>query len=201
MRRGVDGLARAEPGGRGHLLNQVRADIARHALVDELGRLRRLLHADHRLEDLVVDPDERAGVLGEVAVAGDDHHDGLADVPDDLAGQRVRGAAVGERRVRDEQRQRLGERAGEVLPGVDRHQPVDLDGGRDVDVADPGVGVRGPDERRLQRPGSQVVDVAALTGQQPGVLAAPDRFAEQFRGHGSSAMISAARWTDLTMFW
>ena len=59
----------------------------------------------------------------------DDHDDRLADVVHLVAGQRVAGAAVGERGVRDEQRQRLGDPGAvlgvggrEVLVGVDRDE-------------------------------------------------------------------------------
>ena len=45
-------------------------------------------------QQLVVDPDPVAGVLGDVAVGRDDHHDRLADVVDLVLGQRVRRAAV-----------------------------------------------------------------------------------------------------------
>ena len=68
--------------------------------------------ADDRLQELVVDPDPADGVLGDVAVVGDDEGDRLADVVDLVLGQRVLGAAVGQRRVRDQQRQRLGHRRG-----------------------------------------------------------------------------------------
>ena len=56
--------------------------------------------------------DDRARrVLGDVAVARDDHRDRLADVADLVARERVLRAPVGDRLVRDDQRQRLGERA------------------------------------------------------------------------------------------
>ena len=63
-------------------------------------------------QQLVVDGDPADRVLGDVAVVGDHEGDRLAHVVDLVLGQRVLGAAVGERRVRDEQRQRLGHRAG-----------------------------------------------------------------------------------------
>ena len=80
------------------------------------------LDADHRRQRLVADHDPLGGVLGQVAVLGHHHHDRLADVVHLVAGQRVLGAAVGQRRVRDQQRQRVGQRAGQVLVGVDRQQ-------------------------------------------------------------------------------
>ena len=60
-------------------------------------------------QELVLDDDRLAGVLGDVAVGRDHHDDGLADVVDLVLGQRVAGAAGVQRRVRDEQRQRLAD--------------------------------------------------------------------------------------------
>lgn len=168
VRGRVDRLPRRLAPGAGHLLHEVRADVARHVVVDQVRAPGGLLQAHDRLEHLVVDPDQRAGVLGEVAVAGDDHDDRLPDVPHDLPGQRVRRAAVGERRVRDQQRQRLGQRAGQVLPRVDRDQAVHVEGGRHVDVEDPRVGVRRPDEGGGRRARAQVVEETPPPGDQPG---------------------------------
>ena len=115
------------------------------------GTGRALVDADDHGQLLVGDPDPLGGVLGDVAVAGHDHDDGLADVVDLVAGQGVAGARVGERRVRDQQGQRLGDPAGQVVPGVDRHDAVDVERVGDVDVDDPGVGVRAAHERGGQR--------------------------------------------------
>ena len=138
---------------------------------------------DDDRQRLVAHPDPRRGVLGEVAVAGDDHDDGLADVVDLVLGQAVADARVGERGVRDEDGQRLGDPAGEVLPGVDRLDALDLPRVVDVDVDDPGVGVRAADERGLERAAAEVVEVAAVAGEQAGVLAALDLLAELAGAH------------------
>ncbi len=99
------------------------------------------------------------------------------------------GAAVGQRRVRDQQRQVLRHpRAGvldQVVVGVDRDQPVDVQGRGDVDVDDARVRVRTADERRLQRVVPQVVEVAPATGDQPGVLDARDPLPEQPGRHAA----------------
>ena len=96
------------------------ADVAGHVVVHEVRGGAGGVDADHRRQDLVADPDPADRVLGDVAVLGDDERDRLADVVDLVLGQRVLGAAVGQRRVRDQQRQRLGHRAGEVVVGLDR---------------------------------------------------------------------------------
>ena len=70
------------------------------------------------------------GVLGEVAVAGDDHDHRLADVADDVLGQRVRGAAVGAAPGAGSAAAAARPTApGQVLPGVDGDQPVHVQRG------------------------------------------------------------------------
>ena len=128
--------------------------------------------ADHGRQHLVLDDDPGGGILGQVTVLGDHHDDRLADVVDHAVGQRVPGPRGVQRRVRDQHRQRLGGRALQVLVGVDRHHALDVQRLGDVDVADPGVRVRRPDERRLESAGADadVVGVAAVAGDQPQVL-------------------------------
>jgi hypothetical protein len=178
-------------------LRIVRGDIARHVAVHEVPGRARGLDADHGGHRFVCDGNTLGSVLGEVAVAGDDHRDRFPDVIDLLASQWVRGAAVGQRRVGDEQRQRLGERSGQVVVGVDRGDPVDVEGAGDVDVDDAGVRVRRAHHRRGQRVVAQVVQERPAAGEQPAVLAAVHRFAEH-PGHEAS---SAARRTAARMFW
>ena len=184
------------------LLHHHRRRVAGDVGVHEVGGGARGVDPDHGRQRLVVDPDPADDVLGDVPVDGHHHHDGLADVVDLVARQGVLGPAVGQRGVRDQQRQRLAHPAVEVLVGVDRHQAVHLDPVGDVDVEDPGVGVRAADERHLVRVVAEVVEVAAVPGDQPRVLAPPDPGAEQLGGHAPSPrLISAARCTAATMFW
>jgi hypothetical protein len=83
----------------------------------------------------------------------------------------------------DEHRQRLGHRAGQVLVGVDRDQALDVQRRLDVDVEDAGVRVRRPHEGGGQGGVPDVVEVAALADDQPGVLAPADRLPEELRRH------------------
>ena len=75
----------------------------------------------------------------------------------------------------------------------------------DVDVDDPRVGVRRPQDGRVQHvlADAHVVHVATLAAQEALVLDPLDPFTEQPGGHqrspGSAAAISAARRTDRTM--
>ena len=165
------------------LLEQVGADVVGHVVVDERGAGAGVVDADDDGQLLVGDLDARDGVLGHVPVAGDDHDDGLADVVDLVLGQAVAGAGVGERGVGDEHRQRLGDPAGQVLPGVDGLDAVDLPRVVDVDVDDPRVGVRAAHEGGGEGVVAEVVEVAAVAGEQAGVLATLHLLAELARAH------------------
>ncbi len=66
------------------------------------------------------------GVLGDVAVRRDDHDDRLTDVVDLVLGEGERRPRRVQRGVRDEERQRLTQGAGQVLVRVDRDDPVDV---------------------------------------------------------------------------
>jgi hypothetical protein len=98
----------------------------------------------------------------------------------------------------DQHRQRLGHRAGQVLVGVDRHQAVDVEAALDVDVGDPGVGVRGAHERGGQRGVPDVVEVAALADDQPGVLAPAHRLPEELGRHRGTPDVTVMAMNALT---
>ena len=157
-----------------------------------------------------------SGVLGDVAVGRDDHRRRLADVVHHVRGQRVAGAAVGAapgagsaaaaaRRPGPSARRPAGPRRCRSATS-----PSTSSASVDVDVEDPGVRVRAAHERRRQRAVAEVVEVAPVAAQQPGVLAALHPAAEQRGrrdrllldrlldgGHGrASRASSAARSTD-----
>ncbi len=87
----------------------------------------------------------------------------------------------------------------------------------DVDVGDPGVGVRRPEDRRVEGAEGDVVDVHAATAEEAFVLDAVDLGAHQLAAHAlasgwfrdgccatsstSEPASSAARSTAFTMFW
>ncbi len=181
-------------------------DVVVHRAIGSPG----VVHPDDRRQDVVGDQHPLRRVLGEVPVAGDHHHHRLPDVVDLVAGERVAGARSVQRRVRDEQRQRLGDRAAlalvggqQVVVGVDRDEPLDLERAGGVDVGDPGVGVRAADERDPQGGLPEVVEEVRGAGDELGVLDPLHRLAEQSRRHEAprSRVISAARSTLATMFW
>jgi hypothetical protein len=159
------------------------ADVVRDVVVHGgLGRAGGV-HPDDDGQFLVRDGDPLGHVLCDVPVGGDHHDHRLADVPDDAVRQRVAGARRVQLRVGDEHRQRLGHRAGQVLVGVDRDQPLDVEAALDVDAGDAGVRVRRPHERGSEGVVADVVEVAALADDQPGVLPSADRLPEQLGRH------------------
>jgi hypothetical protein len=207
----LDGQVEGEPvrggrdrrGGVAVVLLHPGADVAGDVVVHEVGRSAGGLDADHRRQELVADPDPVDGVLGDVAVLGDHERDRLADVVDLVPGERELGAAVGECGVRDQQGQRVGHHAVEVVVRPDGVHAVEVEDVRDVDVEDPGVGVRRAEDGGVQggRPDEHVVDVAAATAEEALVLDARHLLAEELRGHEAPPWSSAARRTAATMFW
>ncbi len=149
-------------------------DVRSHLLVHERAALlARLERIEHDGQWLVVDLDQVAGVLGDVAVLGDHGRDALAvvahlldrdhvldDRPGAERGQRI--GALGDVLARDH-----GDHAGQLL------------GGLGADREDLRVGVRAADDRRVRHAGQlDVVDVAALAAQEAGILDAVDALAE-----------------------
>jgi hypothetical protein len=144
------------------LLQQVGGDVAGRVGVHEVRRLPRGGDADDRGQRLVRHADAVDDVLGDVAVARDDHHDGLADVLDLVAGEGVAGARLRQGGVRMSSGRRSEVRPGQVVPGVDADEAVDLEGVADVDAGHAGMGVRAADEGGGVRVVAEVVEVAAL---------------------------------------
>jgi hypothetical protein len=192
---------------------------------------RALVHGLHHVGDhrqlVVVDFDGLDGVGGVLAAVGHHHGDDLAHVVDAVLGHRpvvgdagVGGRLVGHDAVGDRPGARHGRRplVGQVLTGEHRLDPRQLLGRRGVDAGDAGVGDRAAHEGQPQhaRQGD-VVDVAALAGEQRGVLLAEEAAAHPALGlrlgylrhsdppwtpAGAAWRIwPAASWMALTMFW
>ena len=151
------------------------AHVAGHVLVHQARGGASGVDADDRRQHLVVDADATHGVLGDVAVVGDHERDRLTDVVDLALGERVLRAAVGQRRVRDQQRQRLGHRwrqSGEVLVGPHHVHAFDVEDVLDVDVEHLRMRMRRAQHGGVQgvRTHGDVVDVPALPAQEALVL-------------------------------
>ena len=121
-----------------------------------------------RLEDLVGRPNAFEGVLGPRPALRQNNGDGLAHVPR-LALRQGDGVMRPERG--------MGNGDGVFLPrrpqvfGGERGRGPGLQGPRDIDGFDPGMGVGRPEEGRVQGAGiGQIVYVPAVPGQQPLVL-------------------------------
>ena len=147
-----DDVGRGEGGIEVAVLGQARGDDVAHAVVPDPGAVHvvvvlrvddarvvdGLREIEHRLHELVVDPDQAQRAVGGVGVLGGDDGDLVAHVAHDLVqDQAVVGARLGVGLA--------GE--GEAPPrhvaiGVDRDDPGHLEGARGVDGADLREGVR-----------------------------------------------------------
>ena len=148
-----------------------------------------------RRERLVLDVHQRCRVLRRVARIGDDDGDGFADVHRLVFRHhqwlrrlgKVPGAMVGRDDVGGEDR-------GQVRPGEHRPHPGKLARGGGIDGHDTGMGMGAAHEGGLQQPGhAEVVDVAALPGEQRFVLEALDGGADEAGAHGSVSASAAVK--------
>ena len=165
------------------LLHHRRCDVAGNVGVHEVLGCPCLLEADDRRQEVVGHRYERRRVLGDVPVDGDDHRDRLAHMVDLVLRKRIPGAPVRQRRMRDEQRQRLCGSSLEVVVGEDRDQPLDIERRADIDVDDARVRVRAPDECGRERVVTQVVEVAAVAREESWVFYSRHSLAEEPGGH------------------
>ena len=174
--------------------------VARHVGVHQVLACASAVNADDGGQRLVLHDDRLGRVFGQVPVGRDHHGDRLAHVVDLIGGQREPGPRMGQRRMRDQQRQRLGYPPGQVLVGVDRDQPGHVERGGDVNVDNSGVRVRAANKRGRQRVVPEVIEVSPVPAEQPVVFEPRDRLAEH-GGHDERCRFnSAARSTALTMF-
>ena len=133
------------------------------------------LHVRHHRQRLILHPDQVGPVLGHVTVHGGHQRHRLAHVADLAPGQRVLQEAVQPVQLVHAQRDRLDARR-QIGKGEHADDPRELQGLRHVHRLDARVRVRAPQDGRVQHPGQlHVVDERGLAGQEPNVLAAPDR--------------------------
>ena len=159
----------------------------------------RHLGVDHRGPDVVVHHDGVGRVPGRVAVGGHHHRHRLADVAHHVGGD---GAVLG-RGERGPDRHRV-EELGDLRPREDRLDAVHRLGRARVDRADAAVGDVAALERRVPHADDlHVVDVGAVSLDEPRVLAPLDALAHELRQYrsGHHALLAAAFCTALTMCW
>ena len=141
-----------------------------------------------RRQRLVVDLDQLGGVAGLRQRLGDDEGDAVADVADAVGDEQRLEGAVALRRAEILRHQRRGDGAELVGDdvGAGQHQQH---AGRglglgDVELLDPGVGVRRQHVDAVGHAGQHdVVDVAALPGQEALVLDPAHRLSDPELGH------------------
>ena len=161
-------------------------------------RCQRLPAVRHRRQRLVVDRDQRRGVLGDVARLRDHHRHRLADEGDLVLGEherrdvgrQLRRAKLQRKPLLCEQRRQIGEREHGMHAGVSLR-------GAGVDGADQGMGMRAAHECRLQHVGkAQIGDEAARTREQGAIFKPLDGVADVAGCcHGLHASLTVA--TDL----
>jgi hypothetical protein len=165
------------------LLHRIGGDVSGDVVVHEVPGSASRVDSHDSGQWFIAHVDEVDRVLGQVPVGRDDHDHRLADVVDLAGRQRVRRPPVGERRMRDQQGERLGEPAGQILVGIDRDQAGHVERAADVDVGDARVRVRAAHERRREHPDAKIVEVGPVPADQPVILDPLDTRAEQ-RAHG-----------------
>ena len=155
------------------------------------GGFQRILDARDGGKRFVVDGDPLRSILRPVAGIRDDHGNRLAGVADRVRRQRVLGRkGKGFARI-DVHRLIGGERADpgrrQIRAGEDIDDPARGFRGGKVDTPDRRVGVRGAQNHRVQHPVERhVVDIAARSRQEPGILHAARRIADLQLGHWTS---------------
>ena len=133
--------------------------------------------ADDGVDRLDVELDEVAGVLGEVAGLGDDQRHGLAGEAHVVLGEAAERPPAGAALEVDP---RLVHVAVEVGAGEHGDDAGQLAGRGDVEGRDRSRSDVAAQERHVQHPGHHdVVDVRAVAGHQPGVLATLDPLADE----------------------
>ncbi len=156
--------------------------VGRPIGMDEVDRvLGGQLGVEDRVEDLVGDLDQLAGVLGQVAAVGDDHGDGLTGEAHVAIGERSQG---GDRRAEEHGRaQRAVDHRRQVGGGQHRPYAGADTGGGGVDPGDPGPGHVAADERHVAHAGNgHVVQVDAMTADQTGIFPPLHRLADEAAG-------------------
>ena len=147
--------------------------------------LHRVTAVTHRRQGLVIDQDRSSRVLGAMAAVGDDDRQRLADIADLVAREAELRDQLADRRVGHQHRHaRLAHALGQVGRGEDGVNAGHGARRGGIDRTDAGMGVGRAQERGLERAGKMdVVDEAALAGEERLVLGALDPGADRARSH------------------
>jgi hypothetical protein len=150
---------------------------------------------DRGRQHVVIDRDKSCGILGDIAVAGDDDGDRLADERHLTVGERERPALVefcaG---IRNTHHAPLPQHRGKIVERQHGDDPGHGAGRAGVDAADQRVRMRAAHESRVQRAGSgNVIDETAAAGQQRKILKPRDARSDQLAHWPSLEIALAAR--------
>ncbi len=182
----------------------VRDQIVRQGVVDQrrAGR-QRTVEIGHRVEFVIFDADEFGGIFRKVAIPRNDADHGIADETNLVDRQRGK---LDRAQTLDRRRHPQGRRpSGEFAPRNDGDDALGLARGLDIDGPDPGMRVRRADEMRVERARHHdIVEIAALSGDEAIVLATQQRLADGARfAHAGwpSRRRAAAFAIAATMLW
>ena len=156
----------------------MRDQVRRQAVIDARPLpCKRPFQVGHRLEHLIGDLDELGGILGDIAIGGDDADHRIADEADLIDRQRRK---LGRLEALD--RRRHAQRRGPFREFASGHHGDNTLGHARrprVDRDDAGMGVGRADEVRIEATGhGNVVEIAALPGDKAIVLLAQQRRAD-----------------------
>jgi hypothetical protein len=136
---------------------------------------------DHGGKDLVIDIDQRRGVLRHIAVPRHHQCDRLADERNLARAQRVRPQRIARLSAlrRLAHHTPLRQHGHEIIERQHRMHAVERTRGRGLDALDQRMSVRTAHERDVQQIGkTDVVDVAALAGQKRWIFEPPEARAD-----------------------
>ena len=167
-----------------NLLQHFRGDVARHVVVHQMLRARGGFRRDDHRQRFVIDRHQLRRVLRRVPVGRDHERHRLARVADHVRGEAALGAAVGEVRMRDQQRE-VEPAKGEVGGGVNRDHARHAAGGARIDGLDSCMRVGRADKAALERALVDVVGEAPVTAKQTVVFDPLHRCAEPSGRHVS----------------
>ncbi len=161
-----------------------------------------LLRIDDRWQRLVIHVDEIEGVVRLVTRFRHRHRDRIANVADDLLGNRQ---VLADLQVRVRHQPAAGDRLQvpvDVLPGEHADDAWGSFRARGVDPFDARMRVRAAEDGRVHHAGQRdVVGVLRTARNQTRIFASADARSENSRAHGRPPIADAASCTARTMFW
>jgi hypothetical protein len=146
--------------------------------------VQRTAPVDHGRQHLVIHLDQRRGVFGNRPALGDHDGDRHPDMADLAVGERLVVQRLLDIPDGNGERHLLAGEVTEIRGRIHRDDPGQFSRGGAVDGDDARMGMTGTNERGVQNAGDvEIIDVAALPGDQPGILDAAHLGAEIAHAH------------------